>query len=79
MKNVDGSVTSIVVIEQADGGVLGVKVFPDTEEGLRDSEIFFYNLIKESNCDLIDEHIEDYIKEARYVDGDYMITSVISD
>jgi len=75
MKNIDGSVDSIVVIEQAGGDIIGVKVFPDTEEGLRDSEIFFFQLIKEANCDLIDERIEGYVKEGVYVDGDYMITS----
>jgi hypothetical protein len=75
MKNIDGSVDSIVVIEKADSDIIGVKVFPDTEEGLRDSEIFFFQLIKEANCDLIDERIEGYVKEGVYVDGDYMITS----
>ena len=73
-----GNIKVVNVIEQVGLEVVSVTSFPDTEEGNKAADLFFYDLIKGDGGDLSGKSCEKYAKDARYVNGHYIVTSIIS-
>jgi hypothetical protein len=66
-------IATVNVIELAEGEVCGIASFPDTEEGSRNAEIRFHDVIKENVDDELEEVIETAIEDGHYEKDTYSV------
>ena len=63
------TLSTVNVIEFADEEILGLTAFPDTEEGNRNAEIRFHDIIKRNWDEELEEVIEAAIEDGIYENG----------